>query len=1074
MWVFENVSSDVSGIEFSNDLNYTESLNPYTYKNFFNGGGVGIGDINNDGLADIFFCGNMVSNKLYLNKESFKFEDITSSARLQTTGVWSTGVSIVDINGDGWNDIYVCKSGPPGGKKRFNELFINNQDNTFTESAADYGLDNEGLSSHATFFDYDRDGDLDCYLLNNSIKSIGGYDLIKDQRLLPDTLGGNKLLRNDDGYFSDVTLDAGIYSSDIGFGLGVTIGDINGNDWPDIYVSNDFFERDYLYINSGTGVFTEELENYISELSTGSMGADLADINNDGFSEIFVTEMLPENHDRLMSKAIFESWDKHQLMVERGYHNQFGRNVLQLNNGNKTFSEIGRYSGIEATDWSWGALIFDMDNDGLKDLFVANGIARDLLDLDYVNFVSDPQTVQSIMKESPEAIRTMIDMMPSEPLRNYFYQNNGDLTFMQVPTPSTPPGFSNGSAYGDLDNDGDLDLVINNINSVATLLRNDSDEVATNNYLSVSLEGIESNTMAIGAKVTLFIQGDRFFQELNPFRGFQSTVDSKLVFGLGEHLKIDSMNINWPNGQENWYYNLLANQALKIDQSKNSSANGSEDDKKSLLQSVEAHNHVHKESDYTDFDRDRLLFEMNSTEGPCLCVADVNLDGREDMFLGGSKGYSGSLHLQQEDGSFSVIESPFTRNSLSEDIGCLFFDANGDEYPDLYVASGSSEFTPLDLGLHDQLYLGSGSGFTNQAWKSTDLLQMSTGVVLNYDFNDDGHQDLFLGGRQRAGYYGVPTDSKILINDGNGVFEDQTNELAPELNKIGMITDATMIRMDATNLEEQLVVVGKWMSPKVFTKVKGQWKLKSGYPFEELQGLYNTVETFDLNGDGNEDLVFGNIGGNTRYHATKDEPLGLLVNDFDNNGKIDLVTTMYFKGENYPLVQLKDLVMQLPHLKKEFLKFGEYKNATVDQVFGDRINKGGYYLKANKLTSYVWLNDGHNGEIVDLPAEMQFQPIYDFEPYDVDGDGILDMFMGGNLRNVKPEMGSYMAGFGNTLIHDGQNGFGALSSQETGFFVEGEVRQIKAISLKGEPYLVVARNNDAIKFFRRKTETERP
>ena len=492
VWVFENVSSDVSGIEFSNDLNYTESLNPYTYKNFFNGGGVGIGDINNDGLADIFFCGNMVSNKLYLNKESFKFKDITSSARHQKTGVWSTGVSIVDINGDGWNDIYVCKSGPPGGKKRFNELFINNQDNTFTESAADYGLDNEGLSSHATFFDYDRDGDLDCYLLNNSIKSIGGYDLIKDQRLLPDTLGGNKLLRNDDGYFSDVTLDAGIYSSDIGFGLGVTIGDINGDDWPDIYVSNDFFERDYLYINSGTGVFTEELENYISELSTGSMGADLADINNDGFSEIFVTEMLPENHDRLMSKAIFESWDKHQLMVERGYHNQFGRNVLQLNNGNKTFSEIGRYSGIEATDWSWGALIFDMDNDGLKDLFVANGIARDLLDLDYVNFVSDPQTVQSIMKESPEAIRTMIDMMPSEPLRNYFYQNNGDLTFMQVPTPSTPPGFSNGSAYGDLDNDGDLDLVINNI--FYDIYQDDEFNVAffINNILFLTYSSISS------------------------------------------------------------------------------------------------------------------------------------------------------------------------------------------------------------------------------------------------------------------------------------------------------------------------------------------------------------------------------------------------------------------------------------------------------------------------------------------------------------------------------------------------------------------------------------------------------
>ena len=565
---FTRLTEKQSGIDFNNKLSYTEQLNPYTYKNFYNGGGVGIGDINNDGRPDIFFCGNQVSNKLYLNKGGMKFEDITEQAGLMSQNVWSAGVSMVDINGDGLLDIYVCKSGPPGGDKRHNELFINNGDLTFSEQSDQFGLDNEGLSSHAAFFDYDLDGDLDCYLLNNSIKSVGGYDIIENQRNRPDSLGGNKLLRNDEGYFNDVTQEAGIYASDIGFGLGVTIGDINQDQWPDIYVSNDFFERDYLYINDQKGGFNEVIEAYIQEMSKGSMGADFADINNDGQSEIFVTEMLPEHHQRQVSKALFESWDKHQLLVKKGYANQFGRNVLQLNNGNNTFSEISRYAGVEATDWSWGALIFDMDNDGYKDIFVANGIYKDLLDLDYVNFMSQPGQIKNIIKTENDAIKSMIDLMPSEPLANYAFHNKGENTFENKAEVwgLTDLTFSSGAAYGDLDNDGDLDLVVNNVNMPSWIYQNNTQELdSLQNHLTIKLKGVGQNSQAIGSKIKVYVGGQIFYQELNPFRGFESTVDTKVLFGLGKN-KPDSLEIIWPDGRSTLLYDVPVNDRLSFDQ----------------------------------------------------------------------------------------------------------------------------------------------------------------------------------------------------------------------------------------------------------------------------------------------------------------------------------------------------------------------------------------------------------------------------------------------------------------------------------------------------------------------------
>jgi hypothetical protein len=764
--IFNTLSVERSGIDFTNSLDYSEQLNPYTFKNFYNGGGVAIGDINNDGLADIYFCGNMVSNKLYLNKRDLKFEDITEKSQTGSKDVWSTGVSMIDINGDGWLDIYVCKSGPPGGKKRHNELFINNGDLTFNNKAKEYGLDLTGLSVHAAFFDYDRDGDLDCYLLNNSIKSIGSFKLMKDKRLEADTLGANKLFRNDNGFFNDVTLASGIYSSEIGFGLGATIGDINGDNWPDIYISNDFFEKDYLYINQQDGTFEDQLDIYITETAMGSMGADLADINNDGFPDYFVTEMLPERRDRQVTKTFFNSYDEHKAAEKLGYFNQFSRNVLQLNNGDGTFSEIGRYAGVEATDWSWASLIFDMDNDGLKDIFVSNGIYKDLLDLDYLSFMADAPKVQHLIQNNQNSIKLMIDMMPSEPIINYVFKNNGDLTFTNkaMNWGMHEPTFSNGSAYGDLDNDGDLDIAVNNVNMPSFLYENRARQIFPDrNYLGLVLTGTSANTMAIGAKVSLYTGSEIICHSQNPTRGFQSSVDYKMVIGLGTTQFIDSLHVLWPQGGETKMYKITPNQWMELDEADSDSiAPAPIESTPRVFREYEnsSLSFTHIENDYNDFEKDRLLFHMNSTEGPCICKADINNDGLEDIYIGGALGQSGRLFIQAEGGDFKVETHPFEKDANSEDLDCVFFDANGDEHMDLYVTSGGSEFGSFSVWLNDRLYFGDGEGrFIKSAQRLPHKGFESTSVVLPFDFDSDGDQDLFVGGRSVPFYYGVPADS---------------------------------------------------------------------------------------------------------------------------------------------------------------------------------------------------------------------------------------------------------------------------------------------------------------------------
>ena len=1041
-----------SGIDFSNDLNFTEEFNPYTYRNFLNGAGVALGDINGDGLLDIYFTGNQVDNKLYLNKGGWKFEDITQKAGVACSGVWSSGATFIDINSDNLLDLYVCKSGLPGGKNRHNELFINNGDLTFTEKAKEYGLDVVGLSTHAAFFDYDKDGDLDCYILNNSIKSVGqGIDIIKGLREIPDpNNSGNKFFRNDSGRFTDVTSKAGIYTSAIGFGLGITLGDFNDDTWTDIFVSNDFFERDYLYINNTQGGFIESLDSLFGSTSMGSMGADAADLDNDGRPDLMVTEMLPEAYDRKKTKTMFDGWDKFNVKVDNGYHQQFSRNVLQRNLSSG-FVELGRQSGVSDSDWSWGALLFDGNNDGLKDIFISNGIFKDLLDRDYLTYTANDESIRKMMKEGGEVILRLVDKMPSQAVPNAMYRNGGEFKFSQVREDwgFADESFSNGAAYGDLDNDGDLDLIVNNINQRAFVYQNKTD-TAVNRSAQFTLKGT-NNTFGVGAKIKLWVDGEELMVENYPSRGFQSSVDHRLHFGIGNYKTIDSAQVIWPSNKISRLKNLKTNSIHVVKEAEAKNA-GRLDEVNSgdLIIKQTIVDHQHEENVFVDFNRDRLLTQMYSNEGPAIALADVNADGVDDFFLGGAKGHSGVLFLSTQN-TYTKIQDFLADDINSEDIEAVFFDCDGDGDEDLYVASGGRYFPKSSDLLFDRLYINDKGNFTKSVTRLPASF-VSTGTVSAGDFDGDGDVDIFVGERFDPFYYGLDGSGLILENDGQGNFKNVTIEVAPGLDKIGMITGSSWSDFNNDG-QLDLILLGDWMGIRLFlNENKLLVEKTSDWNLDKTKGWWNTIEIGDINGDGKMDIVAGNHGANSFVNKN----CRLFVRDFDSNGSIDHVLAEKIGDKFYPILDKEELISQMPELKKKLIYYSAYSQMSMEQIFGSELLESTKVLDLDILETSAWVNTGKGFEFIALPQEAQYTPVYAIEIADVNKDNYPDLILGGNQFAVKPQFGRYDAGKG-LILFGSKDGFDAENLAHLG--ISGQIRGIRSFNTE-KIKIIIGLNDD--------------
>ena len=1072
--MFTPLSHTRTGIGFRNWIKETEIFNEMIYGYLYNGGGVAIGDINNDGLPDIYFTSNLGENKLYLNKGNFRFEDISRKAGVAGPGTWSTGVTMADINGDGFLDIYVCTSTDSRAEFRKNLLYLNNGNLTFTECAAKYGIDDASYSTHAVFFDYDKDGDLDLFVLNHSVDKYamltGDFEKLKNQE---DSRYNSKLYKNTGSKFVEVSKEAGLISNVMSFGLGVAVADFNNDNWPDIYVCNDYFEQDYLYINQKNGTFREQLEKYFDHVSLSSMGNDAADINNDGYTDLITLDMLPEDNYGQKIVAGPDNYEKVSMLKNKGFYHQSTRNMLQLNNHGSFFTEIGQYAGICSTNWSWSPLFCDFDNDGLKDLHISNGYGRNPTHMDFLR-LSVEQVIKSQRGEALMPRMDFINKIPATILKNYLFRNNGDSTFSNVTDAwgIETPSLSNGTAYGDLDNDGDMDLVINNVNSYALILRNNSESVTRNHFLKIKFDGTGLNKGGIGAKVEITCQGKSQYQEFQPSRGYMSSMDHVIIFGLGKNTIIDSLKVTWPDLREQVLVNIGADQTLTLHNG--DAVPASEKIMPSYnalfipLNNKKILEFKHQENIYNDFKKQILLPHMLSTQGPRIAKADVNRDGLEDIFIGGAKDSPGKLYLQKKDGTFALqAEQCFEQDRGSEDIGVLFFDADGDKDPDLYVVSGGNEFSSDSPELQDRLYMNDGNGHFTKSADRLPVMLTSGSCVKAADIDNDGDPDLFVGGRLIPGAYPLAPRSYILENDGKGHFKDVTARYNKLLTDPGMVTDALWTDFDGDG-KTDLVLTGEWMKIRLFRN-NGRTldEITDQCGLSNTEGWWNTIIAEDFDKDGDIDLVAGNLGLNSQIKASVSEPATIYAKDFDNNGTIDAIMCYYLQGVSYPFNSKDDLQDQMPFIEKKYPTYESYANQKITDIFTPAELSNALILKANNFQSCYLENLGNNKfRLTPLPREAQFSPVFAIKAGDFDKDGNTDILLAGNFFGTRIKFGEYDANKGLILRGNGKGQFTPLNDLQSGFNVRGEVKDIKEVNLaSGKRIMVFAINNDSAKVY---------
>ncbi len=1080
--IFQIVDPSASGVTFSNSIKEDYSYNILTFEYLYNGGGVAVGDINNDGLPDLYFSGTFVSNKLYLNKGDFKFEDITDQAGVGAKDGFKTGVTMADVNNDGWLDIFVCRTSKADNGKKDNRLFINNKNPdgsgrvTFSEQAKQFGLNDNSNSNHANFFDYDNDGDLDLYLLNHRLgfKDAVHMDLQQNpdgsivRKTAPKTpFESDRLYRNDNGRYVDVTKSAGIENS--AFGLSATVADLNQDGYMDVYVANDYIEPDYVYINNGNGTFTDKFFDYLRHSSQNSMGCDIADYNNDGLLDIIVLDMIAEDPIRYKELMNVMRKDRYQALVQYGYGHQAGRNMLQLNNGNNTFSEIGQLAGVSNTDWSWGALIADFDNDGWKDIYIGNGYKKDVTNLDYMSYTRDSiEKSGGVTRRRFPDINTYLNMIPNQKLVNYAFKNNKDLTFTNATKDwgINEPSFSNGTAYADLDADGDLDLIVNNIDDPAFIYKNTSSDA---NYLQINLLGSSKNSQAIGTKVKIYTGNEIQFLEKSANRGFFSGSETLLHFGLGNHSNVDKIEITWMDGKTHVVENIAANQRITY---KHSEANNKAitKNKSNPIFTEKSNalnlNYTHQENVFDDFNRERLMPHKLSNLGPHISKGDVNGDGLEDFYIGGAANSSGALFIQNQNSKFQTQSATtWEADKFFEDLESVFFDADGDQDLDLYVVSGGNASPFNSTNYQDRLYINDGKGNFTKSNNTLPKINSSGACVAAFDYDADGDQDIIVGGRSVAGKY-PSTPRSLILNNNKGTFSDVTNSVGADLEKIGMVTDLQFADLDKDGKAE-IIAVGEFMPITIFDfngkKIKN---VTAKYGLQNTSGWWNCFAVEDFDKDGDLDVIAGNLGENTRIKASDNQPIMMYSNDFDGNGSLDPILTFNLNGKQYPYAGRDHLILQVPGVKRNFNRYKKYARADIYKIFPKDKIASSQQLKANLMSSVLLKNEGGRFSITKLLPEAQMSPTQEILTGDYNGDGNLDALLVGNNDAAETETGVYDASNGTLLMGDGKGNFQFAPNSKHGLWASNQARDAVALKLaNGNTLLLIANNSGKLQAF---------